>query len=250
MSVYKITALRIGTLYADKHPLTMGRGFGEPYTTPIWSTAIEGNGLKALVDTGIHDVEWVRQTVGAEYRVTQEEDETMQGALAKIGWTTDDVQIVINTHLHYDHAGCNYLFKNAIFYAQRIEWEYSYNAIKNQKLYYAPFLYDWSAVRYTSWKMLDGECEVRPGIVCIPAPGHTPGSQAVLVSTEEGVVCIGGDAINLPENINENVLPNIIYNCEAGFHTLEMIRNRADRLMGGHDGAIQKYQTSGFPRIN
>lgn len=249
MSEYKVTALRIGTLYADKSPLTMGRGFGERYVTPIWATAIEGGGIRALVDTGIHDVGWVKNTVGSEYEVTQEADETMEGALAAIGWKPEDVQIIINTHLHYDHAGCNYMFKNAKFYVQRAEWEYSFNALENQRVYYAHFLYNWEAVPYTSWVFLDGETQIAPGIVCLPAPGHTAGSQAVLVSTAQGVVAIGGDAVNLPENINENILPNIIWNLEAGYDSLALVRSRANRLMGGHDGNIEKYQSENFPKI-
>lgn len=249
MNEYRVTALRIGTLYADKSPLTMGRGFGEHYATPIWATAIEGAGIRALVDTGIHDVEWVRKSVGAEYEVTQEADETMEGALAAIGWKPQDVDIVINTHLHYDHAGCNYMFKNAKFYVQRAEWEYSFNAIENQKVYYAHFLYNWEAVPYTSWVFLNGETSIAPGIVCIPTPGHTAGSQTVLVSTAQGVVAMGGDAVNLPENINENILPNIIWDLKMGYDSLEMVRSRANRLMGGHDGQIKKYQSENFPEI-
>ncbi len=249
MCEYKVTALRIGTLYADKSPLTMGRGFGERYATPIWATAIEGGGLRALVDTGIHDVEWVRKCVGSEYEVTQEADETMEGALAGIGWKPEDVDIVINTHLHYDHAGCNYMFKNARFYVQRAEWEYSFNAIENQRVYYAHFLYNWEAVPYTAWEFLDGETHIAPGIVCLPAPGHTAGSQAVLVNTAQGVVAMGGDAVNLPENINENILPNIVWNLEAAYASLAAVRSRANRLMGGHDGEIAKYQSENFPEI-
>jgi glyoxylase-like metal-dependent hydrolase (beta-lactamase superfamily II) len=249
MSVYKITALKIGSLYAEKSSLTMGIDYGKPVEIPMWSAAVEGNGIKALVDTGIHDIEWVRATVGDQYRVTQEEDEPMEKALAMIGWKPEDVNVVVNTHLHYDHAGCNYMFKNATFYTQRTEWEYSFDAIENQKVYYAQFLYDWRAVKYTSWKMLDGEYEIAPGFVVIPLPGHTPGVQGALVTTEEGVVCIAGDSANLAENVNDNLLANIIWDCEMGYKTLDTIRTRANMLLGGHEGTLKKYQTSGFPKL-
>ena len=140
MNTYKVTAIKIGTLYAEKSSLTMGRDFAQPVEIPMWCGAVEGNGIKALVDTGIHDVGWVRETVGDQYRVDQLPDENMAAALAVIGWKPEDVNIVVNTHLHYDHAGCNSMFKNATFYTQRAEWEYSVDAIENQKVYYGQFL--------------------------------------------------------------------------------------------------------------
>ncbi len=44
-----------------------------------------------------------------------------------LGWEPEDVDIVIHTHLHYDHAGNDYLFKNAKFIIQRDEFEYGMN---------------------------------------------------------------------------------------------------------------------------
>lgn len=250
MGVYKVTALRMGTLYAEKSSLTMGRDFGKIIEDPMWAAAIEGNGIRAIVDTGIHDIEWVRSQVGDQYVVEQEDDETMTGALKKIGWTPDDVNVVVNTHLHYDHCGNNYLFRNATFYTQRAEWEFSFDAsVKYQQVYYGQFLYDWQAVKYPAWKMLDGEYEVAPGFVILPLPGHTPGVQGVFVTTEEGVLCMPGDSCNVVENVADNVLPDIIWDCEKGYQSLETIRSRADRVFPGHDASIQKYQCSEFPKV-
>jgi glyoxylase-like metal-dependent hydrolase (beta-lactamase superfamily II) len=249
MANYTVTALKMGTLYAEKSSLTMGRDFAKPVDIPMWAALVEGNGIRALVDTGIHDIDWVRKTVGDQYRVTQEDDETMEGALKAVGLTPDDINIVVNTHLHYDHAGNNRLFKKAVFYTQRVEWEYSFDSIENQKVYYGHFLYDWEAVAYPKWKMLDGEFEVAPGFVIIPLPGHTPGCQGTLITTDEGVLCCGGDAVNTVENVNEHVLPNIIYDCEIGYKSLASVRARADRIFPGHDAAIKKYQKSDYPKI-
>lgn len=246
METYKITTLKMGTLVAEKSSLTMGKDFGKSIDIPMWSIALEGNGHKILVDTGIRSLEWVKTYLGDQYDVLQEEDETIEGALAQIGWKPEDVDIVINTHLHYDHAGCNYLFKNARFYVQKAEWEYAFNCVENQKCFYFEELYGWEAVRYPQWKFVDGECEILPGLKLVPLGGHTVGSQGILVNTEEGALFLAGDATNLAENLWDNNLPNIVVDVDSGYHALEVIRTRADYFIPFHDSLIKKYQHDHF----
>lgn len=246
METYKITTLKMGTLVAEKSSLTMGKDFGVSIDIPMWSIALEGAGHKILVDTGIRSLEWVKKYLGDQYDVLQEEDETIEGALAVIGWKPEDVDIVINTHLHYDHAGCNYLFRNARFYVQRSEWEYAFNCVENQKCFYFEELYGWEAVRYPQWKFVDGECEILPGLKLVPLGGHTVGSQGILVNTEEGALFLAGDATNLAENLWDNNLPNIVVDVDSGYHALEVIRTRADYFIPFHDSLIQKYQHDHF----
>lgn len=246
METYKITTLKMGTLVAEKSSLTMGKDFGKSIDIPMWSVALEGNGHKILVDTGIRSLEWVKKYLGDQYDVLQEKDETIEGALAVIGWKPEDVDIVINTHLHYDHAGCNYLFKNARFYVQRAEWEYAFNCVENQKCFYFEELYGWEAVRYPQWKFVDGESEILPGLRLVPLGGHTVGSQGILVNTDEGAVFLAGDATNLAENLWDNNLPNIVVDVDSGYHALEVIRTRADYFIPFHDSLIGKYQHDHF----
>lgn len=246
MKNYKITTLKMGDLVAEKSSLTMGKDFGKYITIPIWSVVIEGNGHKIVVDTGIRSLKWVKQYLGDQYDVFQEKDETMEGALKAIGWKTEDVDIVINTHLHYDHAGCNHLFTNAKFYVQRAEWDYAFDCVENQKCFYFEELYGWKAVRYTQWKFVDGESEILPGIRLIPLGGHTVGSQGILVKTDEGEVFLAGDAANLGENLWENNLPNIMVDVDSGYRALEIIRSRANSFIPFHDSLIHKYQHDHF----
>lgn len=243
---YKVTALKMGELTVDKSSLTSGIGIGESVKIPIWATAIEGGGYKILVDTGIHDQKWVDATLSP---CTQEADETIEGALAEVGWTCDDVDTVINTHLHYDHCGNNRLFKHARFYIQRTEWENAYDPVENQKCFYIRELFGKTAVRFTDMHLCDGIETILDGIVVIPTPGHCKGHQSVLVNTAEGVLCVSGDAVNLVENIRDNVVPNILYNDEQVYTSFELIRRTADRILPGHEPGIGKFQTTGFPAI-
>lgn len=249
MDTYQVTALKMGTLYGEKSSMTMGVDFGKPVIIPIWAAAIEGNGKKIVVDTGIRSVEWTKKYLGDKYQVYQEEDETIKNALHHIGWEVEEVDMVINSHLHYDHVGGNHLFKNAIFYLQRCEWDYSFQPVKNQECFYYEELYGYKAVRYTNWKFLNGESEILPGLKVIHFGGHTKGSQGVFVNTKEGVLCIAADAVGVYENLTDKVLPNIMCDVESGFKTIDCITGRADFVLPGHDGIIRKYQSSNFPRV-
>lgn len=243
---YTVTALKMGDLLVDKSSLTSGIGVGEQIKIPIWAAAIEGNGKKILVDTGIHSREWVDENIAP---CGQQEDEQIEQALKKIGWECSDVDIVINSHLHYDHCGNNRLFSNATFVVQKTEWENAYDPVENQKCFYIEELFCKKAMRYTSIRFADGEDLVEEGIKVIPTPGHCKGHQSVLVSTKAGVVCVSADAVNLVENIRDNVTPNILVNGEQVYQSMELIRRTADYILPGHEPEIEKYQNSDFPQV-
>ena len=114
---WTITTLKMGELTVEKSSLTYLHNIGEIVSIPVWAFAIEGNGMKILVDTGIHDQQWVEENVTS---CQINSDEHIKNALKKgVGWDPEDVDIVINTHLHYDHCGNNSLFRNAKFVVQK-----------------------------------------------------------------------------------------------------------------------------------
>jgi len=243
---YTVTALKMGDLLLDKSSLTSGRGAAEMIKAPVWAAAVEGNGKKYLIDTGIHSLEWVNENISP---CTRQEDEEIVNALAKIGWKCSDVDVLINTHLHYDHCGNNRLFSDAEIIIQKTEWENAYAPIENQKSYYLKELFSNISLRYTRIRFADGETTVADGIKIIPTPGHCKGHQSVLVNTKEGVVCVAADAVNVLENIRENIAPSILSSSEQVFKSMELIRRTADFILPGHEPMIEKYQNSGFPKI-
>lgn len=73
-----------------------------------------------------------------------------------MGWEPDDIDIVINTHLHCDHSGSNREFKNAKFYVQKKEWEAAFNPLVPEAPFYDKLCYDKNAVNYFQWNFLEG----------------------------------------------------------------------------------------------
>ena len=141
---------------------------------PVYVHLIDHRGTRILVDTGIKDQHPALFDMDPRLRAWTEEVD-----LASI-------DVVVNTHLHADHCGGNHLFESRPVYVQRRELD---DALSLEDY----TLREWvkaPGVRYTA---VDGETEVVPGIRLLPAPGHTDGSQIVVVDSGEQRQVIAGD---------------------------------------------------------
>ncbi|MEM6284422.1 MAG: MBL fold metallo-hydrolase [Chloroflexota bacterium] len=110
--------------------------------------------------------------------------------LARAGLKPEDIDIVINTHLHYDHAGGNIYtddsgnvhpaFPNAEYVVQRREYEDAVNPNERTRATYIPMNYE-PLVETGQMRLLDGDTEIVPGVKGVMTPGHTPGHMSVIV---------------------------------------------------------------------
>ena len=132
-----------------------------------------------LVDTGIAEhippadlveLRFVRTPIGV--------------ALAGIGVRPDEVEIVINCHLHADHAGGNVHFPHARLLVQPAEL-----AAAREPDYSVPEDLNLDAGRYDE---REGDYEVMPGIRVLSTPGHSPGHQSVIIETDAGRLLLAG----------------------------------------------------------
>lgn len=243
---YKVTILNLGYMRVDYSEMVYGRRFGTPLEIPTWVAAIEGEGAKILVDTGIADPAWVEREM---VPCRQGEEETLEGALSAISWRASDVDIVINTHLHHDHCANNALLPGARFYVSAAEWEYAASPIATQRVLYnkAWLAGDLSAFSYS---LVDQDYyDVLPGLRLIKTAGHTPGHQSVLLNTAEGTLCVTGDIVNSLESFDAPTPCGINTSVTQALASLEKIRANTDRVLMAHDTTLSKYQSSGFPSI-
>jgi glyoxylase-like metal-dependent hydrolase (beta-lactamase superfamily II) len=132
-----------------------------------------------LVDTGIG--EHIPEADLREMRFTRT---PITDALARIGVETSEVDLVINCHLHVDHAGGNVHFRGARIVVQPAEL-----AVARGPDYTVPEDIDLDG---GSWDQRAGEHEPLPGIRVIPTPGHSPGHQAVSIETDAGRLLLAG----------------------------------------------------------
>ncbi len=125
-------------------------------------------------------------------------------AIAAAGFAADDVDRVIDTHLHFDHAGGNtcrdeeeevrLAFPRARYTVQRGEWEYAHWKNERIQASYLPHNFD-PVEEAGRWDLVEGEAEILRGISVFPSPGHTPHHQSVLLRSEGETACFIGDLI-------------------------------------------------------
>jgi N-acyl homoserine lactone hydrolase len=104
--------------------------------------------------------------------------------LASIGATPKEIELVINCHLHADHAGGNVAFPDATILVQPAEL-----AAAQQPDYSVP---DALNLEHGRYEQREGEYEPLPGIRVIPTPGHSPGHQSVAIETDAGTLLLAG----------------------------------------------------------
>ena len=224
MDTYKIIPLCLGHIQRPRSNMVYGCGDDTVTTYPLISYYIEGNGHKIIVDTGgtAPDGEkWMPYE--------RKSNESMEMQLKKIDVDPMDIDTVILTYLHWDHAGNNGLFANAKFYVQRLEC-----ADLNQ-----PGV-DTAVVSKTSYIPVDGDKELYPGIRLILAPGHSAGMQCVLVSAGQGRYLLTGDLIPLYENWEADPkIPNGgMYDLEVITESIRKVEKICDHILPGHDNIV------------
>jgi N-acyl homoserine lactone hydrolase len=138
---------------------------------PVHGFVVTHPGGAVLVDTGVGGP----QDALDDWRVV---NVSVADALAGLDMSPADIDLVINTHLHFDHCGQNAVFRHAPFYVQRAELD----RMRRE----AGELYDWFGFMDARFELLDGDTEVLPGLEVIATPGHTVGHQCVIVRGDGG----------------------------------------------------------------
>lgn len=146
---------------------------------------VEAHGKKILVDVGYGDKLTDKQK--AFLRFTPDGGRLLD-ALTRLGVSPAEIDLVINTHLHNDHAGGNTayapdgeivpVFPNAEYVVQRREYEDAMRPNERTRATYLPMNYQ-PLVERGQMRLLDGDTELLPGIFGVVTPGHTPGHMSV-----------------------------------------------------------------------
>src|SRR5580704_8648213 len=130
--------------------------------------------------------------------------------LQAAGVVPEDIDIVINTHLHFDHCGWNTMrrgdqvvptFPKAKYYVQRQEWEHGCLQLERDAISYMSPNYD-PLIESGQMVLLDGDAEIVPGISVKTFPGHTANMQAVIVESGGRTACYISDLIPTTAHID------------------------------------------------
>lgn len=205
MAVLEGAGVRVTTLDAGSLWLDGGAMFGV-VPKPLWSRRtevdernriplamrcllVETAQRKVLVDTGLGSKEG--EKFREIYRVSNDGSPTrLEQSLRSFGTEPEEIDLVVNTHLHFDHAGGNTKFErdgsirpafpNARYVIRRGEWEFARQ--ENERVR-ASYLEDnfVPLEKAGCVAFVDEDAEVAPGVWVIRTPGHTPHHQSVLI---------------------------------------------------------------------
>ena len=164
--------------------------------------------------------------------------------LARMGIEAPQVQTVVITHIHFDHANGAELFPKATFYVQEKEFNFW---MKDPVAKKPAFFMESDPTGYAHFARLEGterliliqgDQVILPGIELLLAPGHTPGLQAVAVNTAKGTAILGSDSACIFRNYEEEIPSCYITDLVSWMKTYDKLKARVsslDLLFPGHD---------------
>jgi len=241
MKTYRIRPLALTMIENDMSVFTYRFNYGKKIQVPFYIWYIQGADQHILIDTGA-DAHMATQFRGfpAQHLATFEE------VLAPFALKPEDIDIVIQTHLQWDHCANTAKCKKAKVIAT--ETEYLFALSPHPIL--AP-TYKRDLLRDLDFLLVNGRYEVAPGIELIPAPGHTPGTQAVSIQTDQGKAVLTGfcclrENFEPPESVREILpvlAPGIHLDAVEAFETALRIKSLADILIPMHDPSFLKQET-------
>lgn len=204
----------------------------------VW--AVVGESRTFLVDTGFDQA-------GADQRgrvITR----PIEDGLRALGIEPDEVEDVLITHMHYDHAGNRDLFPKARYHLQDREMAYCTGRCMCHRVLNRPFepadvarmvhrVFDGKV------QFHDGDAQITPGLSLHLVGGHTDGLQAVRVRTAQGWMVLASDASHLYANMNQRrPFPAVFHvgDMMEGFSRLHALADRPELVIPGHDPEVLK----------
>lgn len=189
---------------------------------------------------------------GFEHRAAAERGRVLSARpaeyLALLGINSDDVDDVILTHLHYDHAGGMSAFSKARFHVQEAEAAYA----TGRCMCHAHFRYPFDVEDVVNFVRLNFEgrvtfhnsvTQLADGLTIHCLGGHTGGMQVARVFTKRGWVVIASDATHFYANYRNNLVFPLVYDIKALLNGYQLIRELADsddHVIPGHDARVMQ----------
>jgi N-acyl homoserine lactone hydrolase len=167
-------------------PVLVADLLAEGERMPVSVHVIDHPDARVLVDTGMTQL----------HPLVADMEPRLTPLSAQADFDLASIDVVVNTHLHFDHCGGNVLFPGKPIYVQRRELDDA----RTQDDY---TIREWVEAPGVQYVPVDGELELLPGVRLVPAPGHTPGSQIVVVETGERPVVIAGDTAVFHAELDE-----------------------------------------------
>jgi glyoxylase-like metal-dependent hydrolase (beta-lactamase superfamily II) len=212
---FELTAVSDGTYYLD------GGAFFGVVPKSMWSRKVQADennlvltGLNSVVVRTGHHTVLVETGIGNKLpdrmvKIYGQPAKLLEN-LAAAGVAPEDVDVVINTHLHFDHCGWNTVrkgdqivatFPKAQYFAQEGEWQHGRRQHERDAISYISANYD-PLIASGQMHLLHGDQEILPGISVKIFSGHTQNMQAVILKSGGETACYISDLIPTSAHID------------------------------------------------
>ncbi|SEF08023.1 Glyoxylase, beta-lactamase superfamily II [Rhizobiales bacterium GAS191] len=183
--MFEIHTLRLGELL-----IPQGDSF---LRDPIHAWFVTDGNVRILVDSGMPDAADLKLRLRIDGQGGGHA--SLAQALAAAGTTPEAIDMVIATHLHFDHAWNLDLFPRACVLVQRDEMFHAVDPVATQRIYYfrETLIGLLNRKRPSELRLVDGDETLMEGLSLLKAPGHTPGMQVPVVTTARGKVALVSD---------------------------------------------------------
>jgi N-acyl homoserine lactone hydrolase len=216
---------------------------GEKILSPYFFYLVSHPQGWVLIDTGLHP--GLRTNPHARLGAMADSffverlaaDDDVANKLSMLDLRPADVQHVVQTHLHFDHAGGLERFGHATVYVQAAELPFAHWPAVYQRGLYVRADFD----HPLQWRELAGDYDLFDDgrILLVATPGHTPGHQSVLVRLDGGTVILLGDAHYTVEKMRDRLLPSVVWSPDAmvaSWNRIEELERRhGAELVSTHD---------------
>ena len=234
----RLVPLECGWLESDVSGLMEG-GTGRA-RLPIPSWLVQHQRGTLLFDTGMHrDLQHDTSRIGGLANVFAVDFAPGQEVSARLQERDVDpaeVDVVVYSHLHFDHCGGTELVPDARLVVQRAEWEAAHHPKLIAHNVYNPDDFDLGH----DVELIDGEHDVfgDGSVICLPTPGHTAGHQSLLVRLDSGPVVLTADCIYFREQLDGLRTPPFGADTEEQRRSMRRLADleaNGHRLLFGHD---------------
>lgn len=239
---YRIIPLVLLKYSGDKSMMTHLMYLGQPIIRPFILWVIKGGSKNIIVDTAI-EIEDYKNYHPDFKNLVMDQVMSFEEALQSVNLAPDKVDIVIQTHLHFDHCSNTYKCTNAKVVVQKVELEIAQSSGPFKALYKKEL---WNRLNF---EVVDGDHKLLEGIELIHVPGHSLGCQAVSVQTDKGKAIISGFC-SIRENFFPEkthpfiggpvILPGIFMDGVKAYESILKVKQKADIILPLHDPEILK----------
>lgn len=227
----RVYLLDNGSLVLDQSFMTWNHGHGTEVRFPVYAIYIDHPQAKILVDTGF-DKDWVERKLPFE-QPQQTPEQAVDAQLRAIGVSPDDIDYVVNSHLHFDHCSGNKKFPHATFVFSKSELRHAYVPDPWERLGYDSALVEMPGARMEMLELNGYDYDVVPGVTLIETPGHSAGHLSVVVKMgSQAPLVFPIDVAYSRHNLEDKVLMGLHSDPADLLNSMVKIQNIAHRLGG------------------